>query len=44
MRKRRFETWLKTERECRLAAGTIANRISNCERVEKFEGDLDDSL
>ena len=42
MRKRRFETWLKTERKPQPAAGTIASRINNCERIEKFEGDLDD--
>ena len=34
----RFETWLDTERG--LDEGTIGNRISNCRRVEKFEGDL----
>ena len=36
---RLFETWLDTERG--LDARTIGNRISNCRRVEKFEGDLD---
>ena len=36
---RRFDTWLDTERG--LDARTIGNRISNCKRVEKFEGDID---
>ena len=36
---RPFETWLDTERG--LDSRTIGNRISNCRRVEKFEGDLD---
>ena len=35
----RFETWLETVRG--LDARTIASRISNCKRVEKFEGHLD---
>ena len=36
--KRQFETWLAVRG---LGSGTIASRISNCERVEEFEGDLD---
>ena len=35
----RFETWLDTVRG--LDERTIASRIGNCKRVEKFEGDLD---
>lgn len=42
MHRRRFETWLHTV--WGLDAGTVASRISNCERVEKFEGDLDDQF
>lgn len=34
-----FEAWLRTERG--LDARTIAGRINNCKRVEKFEGSLD---
>ena len=37
--RRRFETWLETVRG--LDARTIRVRISNCKRVEQFEGDLD---
>ena len=39
MRTRRFEKWLDIVRG--LGSGTIASRIANCERVERFEGDLD---
>ena len=35
----RFEAWLDTVRG--LDERTIASRISNCKRVEKFEGNLD---
>jgi len=35
----RFKAWLVVERE--LNAGTIGSRISNCKRVEHYEGDLD---
>ena len=38
MRKGSFETWLKTERERRLVPGTIASRISNCERGREGRG------
>ena len=39
MHRKRFERWLDTVRG--LDARTIRSRIGNCERVEKFEGDLD---
>ena len=39
MQQERFKAWLVVERE--LNAGTIGSRISNCKRVEQFEGDLD---
>ena len=35
---RRFEKWLNTVKG--LDARTIGSRISNCKRVEEFEGDL----
>ena len=34
-----FRVWLGVERE--LSAGTVGSRISNCKRVERYEGDLD---
>lgn len=40
MQKMRFKTWMASERK--LNSRTIGSRTSNCERVEEFEGDLDD--
>ena len=40
MREARFKVWLGVERE--LNAGTVGSRVSNCRRVERYEGDLDD--
>jgi len=34
-----FKVWLRAERG--QSAGTVGSRISNCKRVEHFEGDLD---
>ena len=34
-----FKAWLDVERE--LSTGTVGSRISNCKRVEHYEGDLD---
>ncbi len=34
-----FKAWLVVERE--LSTGTVGSRISNCRRVEHYEGDLD---
>ena len=34
-----FKAWLGVERE--LSIGTVGSRISNCKRVEHYEGDLD---
>ena len=42
MRWERFAAWLDTERG--LATRTIGSRISNCRRVERYEGDLDDQF
>ena len=39
MQEARFKVWLGVERE--LTAGTVGSRISNCRRVEHYEGDLD---
>ena len=39
MREELLRSWLGTERE--LSAGTVGSRISNCRRVERYEGDLD---
>ena len=39
MRTGRFEKWLEIVRG--LGSGTIASRVANCRRVERFEGDLD---
>lgn len=39
MQRQRFEAWLAGERE--LAPKTVRSRINNCERVERYEGDLD---
>ena len=39
MREERFKVWLGVDRK--LSAGTVGSRISNCRRVEHFEGDLD---
>lgn len=38
MQEERFKTWLG---ERPRAIKTIANRISNCKRAERFEGDMD---
>ncbi len=39
MQERRFAAWLEDVRG--LSKPTIGSRLSNCRRVEKFEGDLD---
>ena len=39
MQEARFKVWLGVERE--LNARTVGSRISNCRRVEHYEGDLD---
>lgn len=39
MQEKRFATWLENVRG--LSKPTIGSRLSNCRRVEKFEGDLD---
>lgn len=39
MKEELFKVWLSGERE--LSAGTVRSRISNCKRVEHYEGDLD---
>jgi hypothetical protein len=38
MNKSGFETWLQGQGQ---SYGTIKSRISNCQRIERFEGDLD---
>ena len=40
MREELFKDWLQVDRK--QIATTIASRVSNCRRVERFEGDLDD--
>ena len=37
MQEARFKVWLERGR----SAGTVDSRISNCRRVERYEGDLD---
>ena len=37
MQEARFRVWLERGR----SAGTVNSRISNCRRVERYEGDLD---
>ena len=37
MQETRFKIWLERGR----SAGTVNSRISNCRRVERYEGDLD---
>ncbi len=37
MQEARFKVWLERGR----SAGTVNSRISNCKRVERYEGDLD---
>ena len=39
MQQELFKAWLDTVRE--LSARTVESRISNCKRVEQYEGDLD---
>ena len=39
MQKTHFKTWMASERK--FNDRTISSRMSNCERVEAFEGDLD---
>ena len=39
MKQELFKVWLSGARE--LGAGTAGSRISNCKRVEQYEGDLD---
>ena len=39
MQEESFKAWLGIERE--LSAGTVGSRISNCKRVERYEGNLD---
>ena len=39
MQEERFRNWLSAER--RLMESTVSSRMSNCRRVEQFEGDLD---
>ena len=39
MKKARFKVWLSGKRE--LNARSVGSRISNCRRVEHYEGDLD---
>ena len=39
MQEELFKVWLGIERG--LSAGTVGSRISNCKRVERYEGDLD---
>ena len=39
MQKTHFKTWMASERK--FNDRTISSRMSNCERVEEFEGDLD---
>ena len=39
MQEELFKVWLGAERG--LGAGTVGSRISNCKRVERYEGDLD---
>lgn len=39
MQETRFKTWLDDVRG--LGFETIRSRMSNCKRVEQFEGDLD---
>ena len=40
MQETRFKTWLNDERG--MSVETIRSRISNCKRVERFEGNLDE--
>ena len=42
MQKTRFKTWMASERKRKLNDRTVSSRMSDCERVEEFEGDLDD--
>ncbi|MDE0055802.1 MAG: hypothetical protein OXT64_16320 [Gammaproteobacteria bacterium] len=39
MQEESFKIWLSVERELR--TGTVGSRISDCKRVERYEGDLD---
>ena len=40
MQEDKFRVWLGVERK--LNAGSVGSRVSNCKRVEYYEGDLDD--